>query len=159
LSQILLSFVSFVAFGVSTSLAILMRLPLTMKKLRDEVDDEFASSLHALLDSQPGNPRDRAISKLIRYYGIYRCLYQARIQVGIAAETLKEHPERGSSDKLDRINAAIPCLANALTGAFIELFLGWYYPEMTRMQAVTAAQIFDWLRVDVDELCAPERGA
>ncbi len=158
MNQVLLSTISFAAVGVSSGLALTLKRPLSVHQLRAEVDEVFVRQLDKLLDAQPGNPHDAEVWKLIRNYGIRRFIHQARIQVGIATETLKKHPELGA-DRLDQIKAAIPSLANALTGCIIECFLGWYFPQTTRIQAMAAAEIFNWLRVDVEDLCSPGRGA
>ena len=116
-------------------------------------------SVKALLDAQPGHPNDAEIWGLIRDYGAVRFVHQARIQVAIATETLRHHPECGGADRIDCIKAALPSLKAALFGCLLERLLGWTNPQMSHMQAMTAAEIFNYLCVDVKILCAPEPSA
>jgi hypothetical protein len=158
MEPLLLCSISFAAVGISSSIALTLNRPLKIQQLRAEVDEDFVRELDELLDAQPGNPHDAEVWALIRQYGIRRMIHQARVQVGIATETLKLYPERGT-DRLDAIRAAVPSITNALIGCGVECIIGRAYPQTTHVQALAAAHAFNWLRIDVEELCSADGGA
>jgi hypothetical protein len=151
--DLLLASVLIASIGITSSFALTLLPSRTLQELRSKVDAGFIAELDGLLDAQPGNPRDVEIWKLIKHFGLLRFLQQARIQIGIASATLQLHPEY-QADQLNRFKGTLVSLGIALAGCGCECIAVLFNPHTTRMQAVTAAEIFSWLHIDVEDLCA-----
>lgn len=149
MTQLLFLTLPIAAAGVTTGLSLVMNRTRSLAELRADVDEDFASRINGLLNAQPGDPRDAEVWELIKGYGLLRFWRQARIYVGIATQELA----RDDIEELSRIKSALPSLGLALVGTVCECVVRLFTPQMTRVQAMTAAEIFSCLLMDMQNLC------
>lgn len=95
----------------------------------EQVDSSLLENIESLvLSSAPGNPRDREAFALLSEYGLIRFMRQARM-LGIDTGALRI----------------------ALAGCILERSVAQSAPQIERMQAFIAVQLFYWGYVDRQE--------
>jgi hypothetical protein len=123
-----------------------------IQEFTESVDEEFGRRMeHVLLQAQEGNPPDRTLCALIKSYGKWRFLRQVVVQVALAEEIFKQHPELPAQEH-ERIRSLFATISIAIIGIHLERIVQLRYPDMMRAQALVASKAFLFLRTDVEGL-------